>query len=268
MTLSAAYYWITILICAGLFQMSLADLIVSIKHKAVINYPIARQGLVSRFMRSFHFAYDGRTAWLLKIAALICSLAAVSLVIMGNNPVVFLSASLVIHLLSYPRWRYFVSSDSPLFRAILTALIFHYALPSNRFISEAGLLFIAFYLVLIYFLTGIRKLNSELWRNGQAIENFMNRFPFWRMVTGVGTKPAGLMKFLAWSTLLFEICFIAGFFVPEVAMGFVIGGLCFHGLLSFTAGINHFFWTFVAGYPAYFYISGRVPEMLACLTGL
>lgn len=267
MTLSTAYSWVTILVCIGLFQHSVADLIISVRHKPIINFPITRQGLVSTYMRPFHFAYDGRTAWLLKIVTLINALVCIGLVVIGKNPLLPLSANFVIHLLTHPRWRYFVSSDSPLFRAILMALILHYALPSNRAISEAALLFIACYLVLIYFLTGVQKLKRGLWINGQAIENFMNRVPFWRMLTGEGSKPRTLMKFLAWTTLVFEVCFVVGIFVPEVAIVFAIAGLCFHGILSFTVGINHFFWTFIACYPAYLYISGRVPELLVCFTG-
>lgn len=231
-----------------------------------MNFRLARGRLVSRYLRGFDFAYDGIGAWVFKILILLCALLCIGLMLVGLNPKFVLAAIFLMHLLSYPRWRHFVSSDAPLFRAMLIGLMLHYFFPSNTIISQAGLLFIAAYLVLIYHLTAIQKLKSELWRNGQAIENFMNRFPFWRMVSPAQNKPRGLIKVAAWSVMLFELCFFLGLIRPEIALIFMIAGLLFHGVLSFTVGINHFFWTFVAGYPIYLCVSGRIPEILSQLS--
>lgn len=266
MTVSEAYFWTTILLCTGLFQLSAADLMISLRHRAIMNFRLAPEALVSRYMRVFQFAYDGIGAWLFKILTLLCALACIALVVDGQNPKFLLATIFVTHLLSYPRWRHFVSSDSPLFRAMLIGLMLHYFFPSNIIITQAGLLFIATYLVLVYHLTAIQKLKSQLWRNGQAMENFMNRFPFWRMVSPVEDKPKWLIKAAAWSVMLFELCFFLGFIWPEVALVFFIAGLTFHGVLSFTVGINHFFWTFIAAYPVYLCVSGRVPEILTLVS--
>lgn len=255
----------TILVCIGVFQMSLADLIISVRHKSIMNFRIAPERLVSRYASVFRFAYDGRGAWAFKVLMVLCAALGIGLVLSGRNPAVPLITLLISQLLSYPRWKYFVSTDSPLLRAILLVLILHYLLPFSQVITEAGLLFISLYLVLIYHLTAIQKLKSNLWRNGQAIENFLNRFAFWRSVSPATIQSKWLPKAAAWTVMLFELCFFIGLIWPEAGLSFVITGLIFHGGLSFSVGINHFFWTFISGYPAYFYVSGKVSEILSNL---
>jgi hypothetical protein len=262
MTSIEAYYWTTILVCIGVFQMSLADLLISIKHGAIMNFRIASESLVSRYAKVFNFVFDGLGAWLFKVLMLCCAAACIALVLLGQNPKFLLTAILIIHLLSYPRWRYFVSSDSPLFRAILVALLLHYYIPSSKIITEAGLLFIAGYVALIYHLTAIQKLKSKFWRNGLAIENYMNRFPFWRMVSPATTKPSWLLKLTSWSVILFELCFFIGLLFPEAGFVLMTVGLLFHASLSFSVGINHFFWTFLSCYPAYIYTGMKVFPLL------
>ncbi|MCE7992732.1 MAG: hypothetical protein HEP71_12165 [Roseivirga sp.] len=263
MITSEAYSWITILMCIGLFQLSLEDFVIAVRHRAIMNFPIANEGLVSGYMKVFRFAYDGTGAWVLKILTLMCALTCIGLVIAGLNPRFVLMVIFFFHLLSYPRWRHFVSSDSPLFRVILTVLLLYYFLPDSPVITEAGLLFLSTYLVLIYHLTGLQKLKSRLWRNGQAIENFMNRFPFWRMVSPVPKKSKWFIRTASWGVMLFELCFFIGLFWPQAAPVFLMAGLLFHGVLSVTVGINHFLWTFIAVYPAYNHMSGKVLETLS-----
>lgn len=268
MTTEEVYSWIVLIVCIGLCQSSLADIIASGRHKTIMNFPIAYEKLVSRYMKAFRFVYDGAGAWISKALLLLCALACMAITLAGLNPVIVLVAIFVLHLLSYPRWRHFVGSDSPLFRAIFTALILHYFLPDNRVIAEAGLFFLAVYLVLIYSLTAIQKIKAKLWRNGQAMANFMNRYPFWRMISPAPNKPKWLVKLGSWSVMLFEFFFFTGLLWPEAAPVFLTAGLVFHGVLSLTVGINHFFWTFIAVYPAYFYISARAPEVISLFRGV
>ncbi|MBO3699050.1 hypothetical protein [Roseivirga sp. E12] len=266
MTPSDVYYWTTILVCIGICQSSMADLIIALRHKPLMNFRLWPQAIVSRHMRAFSPLYNGKAAWALKAISLLSAITSIGIVLAGQNPKLPLLVVFITQLLSYPRWRYFVSSDSPLLRAIFVALMLHYFVPDNGLITEAGLFFLATYLVLIYSITGLQKLKSQLWRSGQAIQNFMNRYPFWRMISPDSQKPKWLIKVGSWFVILFECLFFIGLLWPEAAPVFLIVGLLFHGILSITVGINHFFWTFISVYPAYLYISTKAPETVSLFT--
>ena len=56
---------------------------------------------------------------------------------------------------------------------------------------------------------------------------------------------------MAWSLILWESCFPLLLVAPRpLAILFLLMGIAFHGGAALFMGLNTFFWTFVATYPA------------------
>ncbi len=257
MTAYGVYHWMTILLCIGVFQNSLGDLLIAKKYPAMTDFELRSSGFISRYGRWLSFFYESPGVLWGKIVMMLCAASSISLVLMVRNPAIPLTLLLLLQMLTYPRWRHFVGSDSPLLRAVLFTLILHYLLSENQIIADLGLTFVSAYLGLIYFFTGIQKFRSPAWRGGGAIIQFAYKSSFWAG-SGLANGRSWLLKAMAWGVIFFELGFVLGFFHPVVAIGFMILGFSFHAILSVSMGINHFFWTFLACYPAYFYTSGKM----------
>lgn len=250
MSIIQAYAGITILLCIGIIQGSIADLLITKKYPSITRFRMADKHL-SRYVRWHRFAFDMPGVFALKWTSLIAALASIALIFTGKSAWITLLLVLACQLLTFPRWRNFVGSDAPLQRAVLTVLIIYSAFPQNNRIALSGLTFLAIYASIIYFSTGLQKVRSTQWRKGEALLGFTSKFPFWKY----RPLPGQVTVFAAWTTIFFELFFFIGLIFPDLAIGFLIAGLLFHGLLSVTAGINHFFWTFLSTYPAYWFIS-------------
>jgi len=257
MTVYEVYFWITILLCIGIFQNSLGDLLLGLRNPAIMNFKIARQRMVSRYARWYRFFYDSPGVWWVKIGVILCAALSICVLLLELNPTIPLVLIFLLQLLSHPRWQLFVTSDSPLLRAVLFALILYYTFPQNEVIAEMGLFFVSAYVSLIYFFTSVQKFKSQAWRNGVAMIHFANKSPFW-VRSGLASGSNWFLKTTTWGVIFFELLFFSGLFSPQVAIAFMIIGFLFHGVLSLSMGINHFFWTFLACYPAYFYASGKI----------
>lgn len=257
MTAYGVYYWMTILLCIGVFQNSLGDLLITKKYPAITDFKLGSSGFVSRYGRWLGFFYESPGVRWSKIAMMLSAALSIGLVLAVSNPAIPLILLLLLQMLTYPRWRHFIASDSPLLRAVLFTLILHYLFSENQIIADVGLTFVSAYLGLIYLFTGIQKLKSQAWRGGGAMIQFAYKSSFWAG-SGLTNGKGWLLKTMAWGVIFFELGFVLGFFHPGVAIGFMILGFSFHAILSVSMGINHFFWTFLACYPAYFYTSGKM----------
>lgn len=251
------FFWTTMLFCIGVFQNALEDLLAAIRLSVLMNYKIVDQPYTSRYARWYSFFYDAPGVWWSKGAVLMAALLSILLVVLQLNPTIPLIIIFLLRLLSFPRWYLFVTSDSPLSRAIVFVLILHYLVPDNETVSDMSLRFLSVYLGLIYFFSGYQKLKSPSWRTGSAMIRFTKKFPFWSN-WGIGQQPLWLMRLSGQGVILFELLFFTGVLSEEIAFVFVVIGFLFHGLLSFSLGLNHFFWTFLACYPVYLYTSGKM----------
>jgi uncharacterized membrane protein YphA (DoxX/SURF4 family) len=222
-----------------------------------MNFKIVDQPYTSRYARWYRFFYDGPGVWWSKAGVLLAALLSILLVMLQLNPTVPLTIIFILRLLSFPRWYLFVTSDSPLSRAIIFILILHYLVPDNETVADMSLRFLTIYLGLIYFFSGYQKLKSPSWRKGSAMIRFAEKSFFWSK-SGIIEWPLWLLSLAGWGVIVFELLFFTGVFAEEVAFIFVLTGFLFHGLLSFSLGLNHFFWTFLACYPVYLYTSGKM----------
>lgn len=155
------------------------------------------------------------------------------------------------------RWRGTFNGGSDFMTLIvLLGLAVGYAKPVAALGSQVGLAYIAAQSCISYFVAGVVKLKSPDWRNGRALEIFLNR--------SICKIPNSLQRWVAspvpsmalsWGVMSFECLFPSVFLHPVVAWIGVGGGLIFHALNAWFLGLNRFFWAWASTYPALIYWS-------------
>lgn len=131
--------------------------------------------------------------------------------------------------------------------------------PSERLVC-AALTFVAFQAVLAYFVTGKNKLASPLWRNGVYLTRVFQGQPQLFPRLGPFLAHHRRVAILAtWSVILLEVLFPVCLFLPSSLFWiFIAGGLVFHAAVSVTMGPHAFWWSFVATYPALYFVHHEI----------
>ena len=132
--------------------------------------------------------------------------------------------------------------------------------PFDSLPFRLGLYFLSAQLILSYMLAGIAKLRGATWRDGTGLIGI-----FGTVYHGVGwvyqllKSRQGLSKALSWFVIGFEVLFplvLTG--NGWVVAGFLIVSGLFHLSTSFLMGLNGFFLSFLAAYPALIYCLGKL----------
>jgi hypothetical protein len=124
-------------------------------------------------------------------------------------------------------------------------------------VASIGLCFIAVQSILAYDISGLAKLLSPKWRSGVAVFQVMNTetFGYKQIATWLHRSPT-LSFLLSWNIMLFEIFFFLTAFLNYPYFFIVmVWGLLFHLFNAVVMGLNHFFWIFLATYPAIVYLN-------------
>lgn len=122
-------------------------------------------------------------------------------------------------------------------------------------ISIMSLCFIAGELISSYFIAGITKLFSPMWRNSFALNAIFSTRAyghslFFQLIFQRNT----LTLLLSWMIFLFELSFFLVVFLnPIYAIVLLIAGLLFHLFNAAFMGLNDFLFAFAAAYPALIY---------------
>jgi hypothetical protein len=129
--------------------------------------------------------------------------------------------------------------------------------PSEPRLHVAGLLFLAGQALLAYFAAGWDKLRAAPWRNGtlptRALQFGAHRFE--PLGHALARRPA-VARALAWFVISLELAFpLAVLSPPSVFWVFVGAGVLFHAGVAFCMGLHGFFWSFLAAYPAFYYVN-------------
>lgn len=114
-------------------------------------------------------------------------------------------------------------------------------------------------LVLSYFIAGWVKIANPDWRNGQALRQVFafSVYPVGESLRGWAARPR-IMRVMSWAVILFEIAFpLTLFSQPTLAVGLALAA-AFHLANACLFGLNRFFWTWLAVYPAIIWLQGRV----------
>jgi hypothetical protein len=120
--------------------------------------------------------------------------------------------------------------------------------------------FISMQLILAYFIAGLGKILSPVWRgsyglllvfstNSYGNEFIFNQFNRHRFLTAV----------LSWSVILFEMSFVGVLLLP-INLGLILCflGIGFHLFNAIFMGLNNFFFTFLSAYPALFFLLCKI----------
>lgn len=133
-----------------------------------------------------------------------------------------------------------------------TALAVYNLFPRDVHVAQASLWFIAIQGCLSYFVAGIAKVISPVWRSGEAVRRIVST----RTYGSTGSASLvrgrdGACMALSWFVMLFECSFpLALAFGQTGFVVFAVLGICFHITNAMIMGLNTFVWAFLATYPA------------------
>lgn len=210
-----------------------------------------------------------RFRWLLGLQFLAGVTLAASALFWRVSPVVLLVIVLADVGIAF-RHQGGLSGDYHMSLVVAVGLFVATLFPAGSTLQFVGLLFIAVQSILSYFIAGVSKLVSEQWRSGEAPVGVLSTdswgyVPLYEFLSG---RPAAA-KTVSWSVIVFECLFpvvlVAQF---PVALGFVGGGVLFHGANAAFMRLNGFFLAFGASYPAVLYLNGVVREAFLSGWGL
>jgi hypothetical protein len=119
--------------------------------------------------------------------------------------------------------------------------------------------FVAAQCILAYFIAGITKLGSPVWRSGEAVPRILSTETYGLGKVGhlIGASKR-IALFLSWGVILFECLFAFCLFLsPTLFYCALAIGVLFHVANAMIMGLNTFFWAFVGCYPSIVFIKMR-----------
>lgn len=159
-------------------------------------------------------------------------------------------------------------SDS-MFLVGLTAVFAAAVEPTEPRLRAAALVFFAFQVLLAYFAAGWDKLRAPAWRNGslltRALRHGAHRF---EPLGDILERSPTLARGLSWQVILIELLFPLCVLLPMPGFwAFAALGILFHATVAFCMGLHGFFWSFVAAYPAVYFVAHSVAAVLYARSG-
>lgn len=140
-------------------------------------------------------------------------------------------------------------------------------------LPESGLYFVGAQSCLAYGTAGVAKLISPVWRSGEAIKGVLSTRTHGIEGPAIMMQRHSLVALgVCWATILFEVCFILAPLAPQswLIVLFAVAAI-FHLMSACAMGLNGFFWSFTATYPAIFFLNQSATEWLRSIpmfTGL
>ncbi|MEA2573235.1 MAG: hypothetical protein QOH93_533 [Chloroflexia bacterium] len=126
---------------------------------------------------------------------------------------------------------------------------------SGPTVDKAGLWFLTLQVCLSYLTAGVVKATSPVWRDGSGLTGVFSTRAYGNAWLALRlTEHPALGRLLSWSVIVAECLFSLVLVLPmPFALAFLIWGVMFHFLGAVIMGLNTFFWSFVALYPAIIY---------------
>lgn len=132
------------------------------------------------------------------------------------------------------------------------AVAIHKLFPGDVHVAQASLWFVAIQGCLSYFVAGIAKVISPVWRSGEAVRRVLGTRTYGsrRSASFVSGRDAVCVA-LSWLVILFECTFPLALAFGKTGFAvFALLGIFFHITNAVIMGLNTFVWAFVATYPA------------------
>lgn len=204
------------------------------------------------------------------VLALVARLSAGLVLLLSSDTTALMTASwtLTVVTMFYIRWRYRYGGEDgsdQMMTIMSVAFAASLLLDFDKRVAPLGIYFIGSQACLAYVTSGTAKLVSPQWRSGLAIRGVLatrtygmthwaNSFQTW----------LSLALAVCWATIVLQTAFIFAPILPETPLLI----LCcltavFHALVAVIMGLNGFFWSFVATYPAIIYLNQAVTTYLS-----
>ncbi|MGH1358617.1 MAG: HTTM domain-containing protein [Burkholderiaceae bacterium] len=125
--------------------------------------------------------------------------------------------------------------------------------------QELAFGYLGLQLVLSYLISGLVKLVNPDWRSGRALNDVFvfSAYPWSENLRRLADRPR-LLCLAGWAVMLFEILFpLAMLNQRLLLLALLVGGL-FHLANACLFGLNRFFWTWLAAYPALIWLQARL----------
>jgi len=180
--------------------------------------------------------------------------ASVVLLLFQTNQAVFLLGSFVVLVsllgLSF-RSTYGLDGAHQMYVIIFAALFLGGLAGEESSGRTFSIWFVALQAAFAYFVSGVSKCISGMWRSGHALVGVLGTDIYGhRQAYTLLSKHIAVARLLSWVVILFECGFCLVFFVDfRVGFWILAGGICFHVINAVLMGLNGFLFAFVATYP-------------------
>lgn len=140
----------------------------------------------------------------------------------------------------------------------LWCLLAAHVLPQERW-REIAFGYLGIQLVLSYFISGWVKVVNPDWRNGRALRDvfLFSAYPVSERLRGLADRPS-LLFAASWAVMLLELAFPFALLSQPTLIAALCFTAAFHLANACVFGLNRFFWTWLAVYPALVWLQGRV----------
>lgn len=131
-------------------------------------------------------------------------------------------------------------------------------MPTERW-REYVIGYLAAQLVLSYFLSGWVKVVNQDWRSGRALRDVFqySAYPVSENLRGLAERPR-LLLVASWAVIGFELVFPLALVSQATLLLALAVAALFHLANACLFGLNRFFWTWLAVYPAILWLQHRL----------
>lgn len=138
------------------------------------------------------------------------------------------------------------------------------SLINSPFSKTVTLYFIAIQLIFSYFISGIYKLFSPVWRNGDALSGVFNNTIYGnKIIREALIRYPSINVGLSWGVFLFETFFFIIIFMPiKFVFLFLFLGFILHFSIMISMGLTNFLFAFLAAYPAVIFFIFEIKPIL------
>ncbi|WP_424933194.1 HTTM domain-containing protein [Amaricoccus macauensis] len=132
-------------------------------------------------------------------------------------------------------------------------------LAPTRELAETFYAYLAFQLVLSYFISGWVKVKNQEWQRGRALRDvfLFSAYPVSEGLRGWADRPRVLLV-MGWAVVIFELVFPLALLHPLALHGALAVAAAFHFSNACFFGLNRFFWIWLSAYPSIIWLQGRL----------
>jgi hypothetical protein len=176
------------------------------------------------------------------------------LLMAGLLPLIGALLLFLIALALLMRWRGAFNGGSDFMTLVgLTGLLIAHglgALTDPELGWRAGLWYVALQSVTSYFVSGWVKLLRPEWRNGSALPAFLDSGVYGPLPERSVFRRPAIARAVSWGFTVWEGCFPLALLDVRLAIGLCASAVVFHFLVFWYFGLNRFFWSWLATFPA------------------